>query len=187
LASESYKKWSLIIIFIVVAVFVAVLVYLRTPYHAEKFMQRQQTKELPQGPLIDKDIKEVMPPELTGKESLSAKELAHAGDIYFETNRFKEAIAIYRKVLELNPQDVDTYNDLGLALHYTGNSGEAIEVLRKGTGVDPSFQRIWLSLGYVLATSGRGNEARPALEKAIELDPSTEQGQEAKKILGMLN
>lgn len=138
------------------------------------------------GPLIDtgsvksgsfmKEIEIINDPE----------QLAHLGDRYFESNRYAEAIEAYEKALKLNPKDADTYNDLGLALHYTARPEKAVEILRKGTEVDPSFQRVWLSLGFVLAATGKGEEAKPALNKTIALDPNSAQGVEAKRLLGLI-
>jgi len=114
------------------------------------------------------------------------EELARLGDKYFESSRFAEAIEAYEKALKLNPKDADTYNDLGLAFHYTARSERAVEILRKGTEVNPSFQRVWLSLGFVLTATGKGEEAKTALNKAIALDPSSTQGLEAKRLLGLI-
>jgi Flp pilus assembly protein TadD len=81
---------------------------------------------------------------------------------------------------------VDTYNDLGLAQHYSGKSDNAIETLTRGTQVVPSYQRIWLSLGFVLVSTGREFEAKPALKKAVEIAPDSTVGKEAQRILGLL-
>jgi tetratricopeptide (TPR) repeat protein len=113
--------------------------------------------------------------------------LANLGDKYFESNRFEQAIEIYKKAIELNPNDVDTINDLGLAYFYTKNTDEAVSTLRTGTEVNPSFQRIWLSLGYVLMSSGKNEEARQALQKTINLAPDSGVGQEASRMMGLLN
>jgi len=110
--------------------------------------------------------------------------LARLGDKYFESSRFSEAIEAYEKALQFNPKDADTYNDLGLAFHYTARPEKAVEILKRGAEVDPSFQRIWLSLGFVLTASGRGEEAKAALNKAIAIDPNSIMGQEAKRLLG---
>jgi len=138
------------------------------------------------GPIVDtglvksggfiKEIESINDPE----------KLAHLGDKYFENNRFAEAIEAYEKALKLNPKDADTYNDLGLALHYTARSEKAVEILKKGTEVNPSFQRVWLSLGFVLTATGKGEEAKTALNKAIALDPNSTQGLEAKRLLGLI-
>ena len=88
--------------------------------------------------------------------------------------------------MEINPNDTDTLNDLGLAYHYTGNSDIAEEVLIKGTEIAPSFQRIWLSLGYVLKSVGKNEEAQAVLQKTIDMGPDNEIGQEAIRMLGQL-
>lgn len=154
----------------------------------EKTSRESSKESFTAGPIVDPG---------TGKTALlnlkqmkkfaeTPESLAILGDKYFESNRFQDAVDIYEKVIKLNPDDVDTYNDLGLALHYSGKPDRAIDILRKGTEVNPSFQRIWLSLGFVLTATGKNNEAKEALKKAFELDPDSEPGLEAKKILGLL-
>ncbi|MBI5676581.1 MAG: tetratricopeptide repeat protein [Nitrospirae bacterium] len=150
-------------------------------------VEKRPESTMPSGPLIDtgltasgnfrKEIESINNPE----------ELARLGDKYFENNRYPEAIEAYEKTLKLNPKDADTYNDLGLAFHYTAKPEKAVETLRKGTEVDPSFQRVWLSLGFVLAATGKGEEAKPALNKTVALDPNSTQGVEAKRLLGLIN
>ena len=109
--------------------------------------------------------------------------LAQEGDEHFVQRRYPEAIRIYRQVLELNPDDVDTYNDLGLALHYSGDSGQALKVLKQGVEKNPSFQRIWLTLGFVQTQTDERGEAGYAMQEAIKLDPESRVGQEAKRML----
>lgn len=150
---------------------------------------RESSRELPvTGPIVDTDTGKTAPLNLKQmeKSAETPESLAILGDKYFESNRFQDAIDIYERVVKLNPDDVDTYNDLGLALHYIGKPDRAIDTLRRGTEVNPSFQRIWLSLGFILTSTGKNDEAKEALKKAIELDPNSEPGLEAKKILGHL-
>lgn len=113
-------------------------------------------------------------------------QLSRAGDSLFAQKRYAEAVPYYRRVLELSPGDPDASNDLGLALHYTGQSRQAIEVLRVGTEKSPEFQRIWLTLGFVSANVGDTAVARAALEKALALGPNNGVGQEASRMLGLL-
>ena len=112
--------------------------------------------------------------------------LNEQGDNLFVQKRYAEAIPYYRRVLELDPDDSDAHNDLGLALHYTGQSRQAIEILTRGTEKDPSFQRIWLSLGFVSANAGEGAGARTALETARSLDPQSPIAREAERLLGLI-
>jgi tetratricopeptide (TPR) repeat protein len=113
-------------------------------------------------------------------------QLHQQGDQLFAQKRYADAIPFYERVLELDPGDLDAHNDLGLALHYTGQSPRALEILKAGTEKGPEFQRIWLTLGYVYANSGDAAGARPALEKARSLGPDNGVGQEAIRLLGLL-
>jgi tetratricopeptide (TPR) repeat protein len=114
-------------------------------------------------------------------------QLNNAGDELFAQKRYAEAVPYYRRALEVSPGDPDAANDLGLALHYSAQSAEAISVLRAGAERSPEFQRIWLTLGFVSARAGDTAGARDALEKARGMDSSNAVGQEATRLLGMLD
>ena len=116
-----------------------------------------------------------------------AKSLSSAGDKYFESKNYIQAIELYKKALSIDPSDVDTYNDLGLALHYTGNSSMAIETLEKGIRINSTYQRIRLSLGFILMSVGRVEKAKAALTKTRDMDSSSRMGQEATRMLSGLN
>ncbi|MGB5733958.1 MAG: tetratricopeptide repeat protein [Thiohalocapsa sp.] len=113
--------------------------------------------------------------------------LSQEADRLFAAQRFAEAVPLYRKALELDPSDAGTNNDLGLALHYMGNSIEGVDVLRAGAAEAPEFQRIWLSLGFVAAQAGQTEQAREALTKAQAIDPRSDVGIEAANMLRALN
>lgn len=185
MASGNYKNW-IIIILIAVVFGLGIFIISRPRQGMVKTPADTTDKAIVQGPIVAPGSTQVQPLEQMGIDTSDPVALASLGDKYFESNNFLQAIKVYEKALELNPNDVDTYNDLGLAFHYTGNTDSAIETLQKGTEAVPSFQRIWLSLGFVLASSGRNVEARPALQKAVELNPTSTVGQEAQRILGLL-
>lgn len=137
----------------------------------------------PPAPSLQTGTEEKQLLEQLEKNPDNTKYLTRLGDLYFESNRFEQAIKMYKRALNLDPEDPDTYNDLGLALHYTGKPEIAIETLRKGTEVMPSYQRVWLSLGFVLLSNGRTDEAREALAKARDIAPDTPMGREAQGML----
>lgn len=128
------------------------------------------------------DIEDALPPAVVESNPVL---LAQRGDSLFAQRRYAEAISVYRRVLEMDPADTDSRNDLGLALHYSGQTPAALEVLRAGTQAAPSFQRIWLTLGFVSSQSGDADGARHALETARDLGPDTDVGREAARLLGI--
>ncbi len=179
MATENYKKFIILGIVALFAAIVIIVVMTSSPYEPRQSSQRGIPSA---GPVIDTNKNKMMPLEDLGADQNNPKELALLGDKYFEGGNFNQAIEIYKRVLELDPNDVDTYNDLGLAYLYTKKTDLAVEALNKGIAVMPSFQRIRLSLGFVLMSSGRNQEAKAALEKTAELDPNSTVGKEAKRM-----
>ncbi|MES9941840.1 MAG: tetratricopeptide repeat protein [Candidatus Thiodiazotropha sp. 6PLUC2] len=112
--------------------------------------------------------------------------IARLADNYFAEKNYQQAIDLYERAITINPDDVESYNDLGLALLYTGQSDQAVTVLMAGVQKNPQFQRIQLTLGFVLAQTGNKQGAADALNKAIELGADNSVGVEAKRMLGEL-
>ncbi len=113
--------------------------------------------------------------------------LAQAADQLFAAQRFADAVPLYRRILSLQPDDVDAKNDLGLALHYSGDTAAALDVLRAGAAAAPEQQRIQLTLGFVALQAGDTDTARKALGRARDLAPESDVGREAARLLGLLD
>ena len=113
-------------------------------------------------------------------------ELARQGDEFFASTQYDQAAQTYERLLELVPSNVDTYNNLGITLHYLGRSAEAVDRLNAGVAVDPAYQRIWLTLGYVNSQIGNIEQARTALTTALEMGADNDIGQSAAQMLSNL-
>src|SRR3989338_1310793 len=113
----------------------------------------------------------------------NAKAYADVGDIYFDQHQFTDAIGYYKQAVALDPQDSDSYNDMGLSYHYIGMSDEGLKYVEEGINKNPAFQRIWLTKGFILAIKGNVAEARAAWEKAYSLGPNSEEGKSAASFL----
>ena len=110
------------------------------------------------------------------------------GDAYFDSKQFNESVKYYKKVLEVKPGEADLYNDLGLSLHYLGNSAEAIKYLDEGIKKNPYHQRVWLTKGFILAYgTGDIEGAKVAWEKANALNPESQIGKAAAEYLALVN
>ena len=112
--------------------------------------------------------------------------LGQAADRLFAARRFADAVPLYRRLLELTPDDIDARNDLGLALHYAGDTAAGLATLRAGAAAAPDAQRIQLSLGFVALQAGDADTAQQALTHARELAPDSDVGREAARLLVLL-
>jgi len=109
--------------------------------------------------------------------------LARQADEFFAKEQYQQAADVYQQLLATGQNDVDTYNNLGITLHYLGRSTEALDILNKGVAVDSNYQRIWLTLGFVNKQLGNNEQARMALTTAVQLDAASDVGKSAAKML----
>jgi tetratricopeptide (TPR) repeat protein len=110
-------------------------------------------------------------------------ELARQANEFFSQKQYENAVDAYEQLLALDPRNVETYNNLGITLHYLGKSTEALEKLNEGIALESTHQRIWLTLGYVNGQIGNYEQARTSLTTALKMNPDNEIGQSAVKML----
>ena len=112
--------------------------------------------------------------------------ISRQADEFFNKKEYGRAADLYQRLLELDPNDVDTWNNLGLTLYYLGRSTEALDKLNEGVAVDPTYQRIWLTLGFVNSQLGNTGKARTALTAAVKINADNDIGQSAAQMLEKL-
>lgn len=105
---------------------------------------------------------------------------------YFANGQYAQAADLYEKLLEFGPDNADTYNNLGLTLHYLGRSDEALKRLEEGLAADATHQRTWLTLGFVNSQLGNTDAARTALTNAVQMGADAEIRRSATEMLESL-
>src|SRR5579859_1415635 len=101
-----------------------------------------------------------------GSKVPSAHDLDSAAAALMAKGRIIEAEAKYRKALEIDPQDADALNNLGVILRRKAQPGLAIDFLRRAASVRPNDPRIRSNLALALQEAGRLNEAIVELRQA---------------------
>ncbi|MBI5888215.1 MAG: tetratricopeptide repeat protein [Deltaproteobacteria bacterium] len=112
--------------------------------------------------------------------------LLRLADAYFEQKQFAEAVNYYKKVIGIRPNDADVYTEIGLSLHYLGNSQEGLKYLDEGIKKNPYHQRIWLTKGFILAGTGDIASAKKAWEKTKAINSESPIGKAASDYLGQI-
>ena len=107
-------------------------------------------------------------------------------DEFFTNGQYDRAADLYEQLVASGSGDVNTYNNLGITLHYLGRPTEALRVLNEGIALDSSYQRIWLTLGYINSQLGHTEQARMALTTAAQMGVDNDVGQSAMKMLDAL-
>ncbi len=86
-------------------------------------------------------------------------------------NQYAAAAVEFRKALELDPDEAQSHNNLGLALVETGKVEEGMEHYRKALELSPGYPEAHNNLGSALVRSRRLPEAVEQFEKALQSNP----------------
>ena len=86
--------------------------------------------------------------------------------------RFSEAEAIWRQIIQRDPQNAPAYNNLGNALYGQKKLDEAIAAYRTAIKLDPNYAFAYNNLGNALKDQKKLDEAIAAFRTAIKLDPN---------------
>ena len=92
------------------------------------------------------------------------------GNQLLEEGNLEEAIAAYRRAIELNPDLSWSHHNLGESLAKLGQFDEAIAAFRRSIELNPDFSWSYHHLGDALDRQEQWEEAVAAFRKAIELD-----------------
>ena len=93
------------------------------------------------------------------------------GNALVKDGKFDEAIAQYRKVLEINPGSAETHNDLGGALFSQAHIDEAVAQYRKALEIEPDFMEARNNLGLAYFTKGETDEAIAQYRRVLQSKP----------------
>lgn len=94
------------------------------------------------------------------------------GDTYAQAGRYDEALATFRRALEIRPSDPYGWNDLGNVLTLVGRAGEALEPFEKALVLKPEFPDALSNYGHALRQVGRAEDALRQFRRALELKPN---------------
>ena len=103
--------------------------------------------------------------------SASSNDLLEEGKTYCNNGEYDKAIEIFKKAVELNPNDDDNYYWLGRSYYQNEQYEEAINSLLKAIQLVPNSPEYWAMLGISYGINGQIEEAIKSLLKAAELNP----------------
>jgi superkiller protein 3 len=87
----------------------------------------------------------------------------------YNRGRYTEAIAEFKKTLELDPHHYDAHYHLGIAYYAKGMTDEAITELKKAIEVNPAEPKAHYNIAFAYVTKENVAEALAEYRKAIEL------------------
>jgi Flp pilus assembly protein TadD len=103
----------------------------------------------------------------TSDPKSSIADLQQQAGKYLQEKKPQLAIPILRRIISLNPQDVNAHGDLGVLLFFQNNYPEAITEMRAALRLQPSLWRIEALLGIAEKRTGDPAAAETDLENSF--------------------
>jgi tetratricopeptide (TPR) repeat protein len=110
--------------------------------------------------------------DTTAHNPAAAMAWMNLADTFTQSGRYDEAIATFRRALQIRPDDPYGLNDLGNVLVLTGRVEEAIPKLERAIAVKPDLADAHSNLGNAVRTLGRSEDAIRHFRRALELNPA---------------
>lgn len=140
----------------------------------------------PRAPVLDEA-------QVTALKSVSQREPKNAAprtqlaNLYFDADRYDEAIKWYSESLALAPNDVNVITDLGVCYYYTNQPDKALDQFNRSLKIDPRHTKTLLNVGIVKAFGKQDLQgASEAWQQVLKIAPGSPEAQAAQRALTSL-
>jgi tetratricopeptide (TPR) repeat protein len=109
------------------------------------------------------------------------------GNLYFDAERYPEAVTWYQEALKLAHGNADLSTDLGVAYYYINEPDRALQQFAESLKTDSKHAKTLLNQGIVLAFGKQDLKGAVASwEKLIQVAPTSPEAETARKALAGL-
>jgi tetratricopeptide (TPR) repeat protein len=121
------------------------------------------------------------------REPSNVRPRVELANLYFDAERYDDAIKWYADALKLQPNDVDVSTDLGVSYYYTNQADKALAQFEHSLKLDSKHAKTLLNVGIVRAFGKQDLDgASQAWQQVIAIAPDSPEGQAAKRALDSL-
>src|SRR5436190_20151377 len=124
---------------------------------------------------------------IADREPSNPRPRTQLANLYFEAEKYDDAIKEYEAAMKLEPGDTNLSTDLGVSYYYTNQPDKALELFAHSLKLDPKHIKTLLNLGIVRAFGKQDLDgAAQAWQQVIEISPDSPEGQAARRALDSL-
>jgi tetratricopeptide (TPR) repeat protein len=133
-------------------------------------------------PLDEARVKQLI--EAFEKDPRNAQTAVQLGNVYFDAERYEDAIVWYGQAMKLDPGNPNASTDLGVSYYYTGQTDRALQQFETSLKIDPRHTKTLLNQGIVRAFGKQDLAgASESWKRVVELAPTSPEGQAATRAL----
>ena len=122
--------------------------------------------------------------DIARSDPANATPRTQLGNMYFDAERYDQAIRWYEEALKLDPTNPDVSTDLGVSYYYSNQADRALAQFKRSLEIEPKHTKTMLNQGIVLAFGKQDLEgATKAWQQVVDLAPNTPEGQAARRAL----
>ncbi|UCE17180.1 MAG: tetratricopeptide repeat protein [Gemmatimonadota bacterium] len=104
-------------------------------------------------------------------DSLDTQAMLNLGKQYYELGENEKGEEILRKLIEMDPDNIDAHKFLGGCCVNLKKNAEAIAAYKRVVALDPENKRGWTDLASTYNEIGQYDEAERSVKRALRLDP----------------
>jgi len=121
------------------------------------------------------------------REPANVKPRVELGNLYFDAEKYDDAIKWYAEATKLDPTDVNLSTDLGVSYYYTNQPDKALTQFEHSLKIDPKHAKTLLNVGIVRAFGKQDLDgASKAWQEVLKLAPNSPEAQAAQRALDSL-
>jgi tetratricopeptide (TPR) repeat protein len=125
--------------------------------------------------------------DAAARDPRDARSRVELANLYFDADRFQDAVRWYEDALKIDPRNVNASTDLGISYYYLNQADRALQQFDRSLAIDPKHSKTLLNIGIVLAF---GKEdlagAAKAFQRVLDVAPDSPDGRAARQALESL-
>lgn len=153
-----YQAWAIIVVFTLIFFASGMLIGQVFFWNSSAGIQTALAKQL------------TVAQERTKTDSKSPANWVNLGWIYFQQGQYNQALAQYKRAMDIDPNYYPAYYNLGLAYMQVEKYDLAAETFKKAVSLEPKSGVAFLNLGVSYNKTGKYEEALKYLQQAYKFN-----------------
>jgi tetratricopeptide (TPR) repeat protein len=142
----------------------------------------QQTQPPAPPPLNERDVEKYR--KLAEADPASVAPRVALANLYFDAERYSDAVKWYEEVMKLDARNADVSTDLGVSYYYLNQPDRALLQFEHSLALNPKHTKTMLNVGIVRAFGKQDLEgASKAWQQVVDIAPASPEGRAAKRAL----